>query len=178
MKTLIFRLLLFSTLLTACAEGVDISKQKILFEVHYENYAWGYSNSGFLIDSTGTVRRFDLQSSGAKWYYPNSEGYLSADDMARNYATCDSVVARIGSDSLSYYRSMIPAASMGKVSEPRSVMADFGTITYSAFIYDKSENRYRRIILKTYGDMMQDNNSVAASKLYIWLENIRTRKSR
>lgn len=178
MKTHIFRLLFFSLLLTSCSEEIDISKQKILFEVHYENYAWGYSNSGFLIDSTGTVRRFNLQSSGAKWHYPDSEGHLSAEDMALNYAICDSVTYRINSDSLSYYRSMIPAASMGKISEPRAVMADYGIITYSAFIYDKSDNKYRRIILKQYGDIMQDNNSLAASKLYIWLESLRTRKNK
>jgi len=53
-------ILLLALIITGCNNESPTLKQKILFEKHYTNWAWGYQDNGLLIDSLGFVRAFDM----------------------------------------------------------------------------------------------------------------------
>ena len=88
---------------TACVGEVPDFKQKILFERHYVNYAWFYTNNGYLVDSMGYVRSFDVAKRKLKWNYPDSLGYISKEAMDKNLSYCDSVISQVSADSLARY---------------------------------------------------------------------------
>jgi len=92
--------------------------------------------------------------------------------MDENLSLCDSVICQVNADSLSYYIRKIWAASKGKISEPVMQMADFSEIRYSAFIYDEKTNRYKEVLIKLYGDIMQNNNTKEATDIYLWLNRL------
>ena len=166
----------FVALFSSCSSENILFTEQVLFEVHYTNYAWGYSENGYLIDSTGTIHSFDLSKKTYKWNYKDDNGYISKDGMRNNLLHCDSVVGKVAADSLQYFRDKINGASRGKISDPVGAMADFGQIRYSAYIYDRNQQRYKEVLIQLYGDMMSDNNSAEAKQLYEWL--VRSTKRR
>lgn len=54
----LFNFLIFCFTLCACHDDTLVLKQKVYFEKHYVNRTWIPQSTGFLIDSTGTVRWF------------------------------------------------------------------------------------------------------------------------
>jgi len=92
--------------------------------------------------------------------------------MNENLALCKTVVGIVPPDSLNFYKDKIIGASYGKISEPVNQMADAGSIVYSAFIYDKKSNRYQKVMVKTWGDWMIDNNAPEAVSIYQWMQRI------
>lgn len=160
---------------TACNNEAPDFKQKVLFEVHYTNWAWGYQNHGFLVDSMGYARAFDVARKTATWNNTDSLGYISKEKMDENLSLCDSVICQINADTLAHYVGKIWAASKGKISEPEMQMADFGEIRYSAYIFDEKTNRYKEVLIKLYGDQMQNNNTREATDMYMWLNRIGNR---
>lgn len=170
MKTKLWLLLVLFALLS-CDDDVKITNQRVFFEVHYFNAAWGYVNHGVLIDSLGNVSSFNLTAE-SHWNYPDSLGNISRADMNENFALCDSVVHNISNDSLQYYVNMIDNAATGKVSEPAYVMADAGIRQYLAYVYDAQSDSYQRIVLYQWGDVMIENNTTAAATLTKWLADM------
>jgi len=68
------------------------ARQLVLFQVEYINYAWGFSHSGFLIDSSGVVSLFKYPGD---WHHPDSAGYISISDMEDNIRQLDTITFRI-----------------------------------------------------------------------------------
>lgn len=157
------------TLFSSCSSENILLTEQVLFEVHYTNYAWGYTENGYLIDSTGAIHSFDLSKKTYKWNYKDEKGYISQEGMCYNLLHCDSVIGEVAADSLAYYRNKINGAARGKISDPVGAMADFGQIRYSAYIYDRNQQRYKEVLIQLYGDMMSDNSSTEAKQLYEWL---------
>jgi len=151
------------------------SNQKIFFEVHHINAAWGYQEHGFLIDSLGYVRTFDLSTSHEHWNYPDSQSILKNSEMIANLMLCNSIVKQLPKDSLAFFISKIIAASIGTISKPTMAMADYGSTEYSAYVFNKKTDKYNKITLKIYGDWMVDNNSAEANEIYQWLSRINYR---
>lgn len=161
--------------LTACNAEIPDFKQKILFEKRYTNWAWSYQNRGFMIDSLGFVRGFDLSKKTVEWNNPDSDGYITKAKMDKNLSYCDSIITQIDPDTLKHYVAKIWGASKGKITKPQMQMADFGEITYSAFIFDNKTNRYKEVMIKIYGDWMRDNNSTEAIDIFQWMNRIGNR---
>jgi len=164
--------IVFILFLTGCKSEYLNFNQKILFEKHYSNWAWGYQNNGFLIDSLGFVNAFDLSKDTIKWNEPDKDGYIGVAEMNENYSRCDSIICQINTDTLTHYTDKIWAASKGKISEPLNEMADAGIITYSAFIFDGKTNRYKKVLLKIWGDTSIDNHAPEAKEIYQWMKKI------
>lgn len=171
MKTgkIIFMLLLG---LISCNNDIPNFKQHILFEQHYTNWAWGYQNNGYLIDSLGSVRPFDLSNTTIHWNYPDSLGYISEEKMEENLSHCNTAINQLNSDSLSFYVGKIWNASKGKISQSELQMADFGEIRYSAYIFDEKNKRYKEVLIKLYGDITLNNNATEANAIYGWMTRI------
>ena len=165
-------LILFLVGLISCKEEIPVLNQKIYFEKHYVNMAWIPQSSGFLIDSTGNVRAFKWVEVSHVWYDPDSTGTISNANMDKNISYCQTISTHINPDTLKVFIDKIYQASKGKISEPKLVMADAGTTTYSAFIFDKKTNRYKQVLLKTDGDISTTNSSPESEQIYRWLRRI------
>jgi len=176
LKTKKIILLLVLVLTYSCNNDAPNFKQKILFGVQYTNWAWGYQSKGFLIDSMGYVRAFDLSKTTLVWKNQDSSGYISKANMEINLSYCDSIICKLKGDSLSHYTGKIWAASKGTISKPTTQMADFGEIRYSAYIYDEKSERYKEVLIKLYGDLMINNSSKEAEDIYSWLKRIDTKQ--
>lgn len=157
--------------LLSCSDNLFTPHQKLYFEVHYINYAWGYQNTGFLIDSSGYVRRFDL-SHNVYWNYVDSLGFISDNKMDENIALCDTIITQIKADTLQYYVTKINDAGKGNISNPENYMYDAGEIEYVAYIFNAKTYNYRKILLFTWGDIEQTNNAPAANEIFQWLRRI------
>lgn len=168
MRIKLFILLIILSLIS-CNEDVPSFRQKVLFEVHYINYAWGYMNYGYLIDSTGYARSFNLRNNTIDWHSPDTAGFISQECMNENVSHCDSVIYRVNSDSLALYVEKIYKASKGQISKPQMVMADAGSIRYSAYIYVENLHKYKEVLIKEWGDWMINNDSPEAQEIYEWL---------
>lgn len=163
-----FSLLLFSS----CKSDLVLLNQKVYFEMHYVNAAWSHQNSGYVIDSVGNVLAFNLSQKSYAWNESDSLGYISAEAMGVNVSRCNSVIQKLDADSLAFYVRKIPAASLGRISKPQQVMADAGSISYSAFIFDAKKQRYKKVLLKIRGDWMVTNDAPEAQQLYLWMNRI------
>ena len=165
-------LLIFSVILFSCHDQTVVLKQKVYFEKHYINMAWIPQSTGFLIDSTGTVRGFSWIEISHVWYDPDSTGTVTVSNMDKNISFCQTENVHINSDTLALYVSKIEAASKGHIAAPQPVMADAGTTTYSAFILDEKNNRYKQVLIKTTGDFLTVNNAPEAEQIYRWMVRI------
>jgi hypothetical protein len=165
-------LILFLMGLISCTEEIPALKQKIYFEKHYVNMAWIPQSTGFLIDSTGSVLQFNWIEVSHVWYDPDSTGTVSSTNMDKNISYCQIAGYHINADTLKHYVAKITEASKGRISDPQHVMADAGTTTYSAFIFDQKTNRYKQVLIKTEGDIFTTNSAPEANEIYNWLKRI------
>jgi hypothetical protein len=159
---IIFFLLMF---LTGC-EIINDLHPTAMFEVQYINYAWGYQHSGLIIDASGEVREFDLPS---VWNYPDSAGYISEADMEENLAQLGEKLCTVSKRDLSNNSDKLANAQKGKLTVPEHQMCDFGSLSYSGYIYEPGKNRYKYVLIRKTGDFYVENVSRDASEIYDWL---------
>ncbi len=68
MKNIVL-LVIIAFLLTGCRQTDEITfggASSLIFQSEYTNYAWGYSHNGWLLDTSGQVKRFQKS---AKWIF-------------------------------------------------------------------------------------------------------------
>jgi hypothetical protein len=172
MKNLVLGLVLLTTL-TGCFRPDDIwgeNTANIIFQSEYTNHAWGYNHNGWMMDNAGLVKRFQKS---ATWVFPDSLGYVSASDMQKNMAACDSVITQINSNELAFYSEKAINCLNYNLTKPQNLMADAGEHIYAFYIYDSGGNRYKRVILKMTGDWLQENLAPNASGIVDWMEKIK-----
>ena len=167
-----YSLIFFFLCLISCKEESPELKQKIYFEKHYVNNAWLPQSYGFLIDSLGNVLEFKWVEVSHIWYDPDSDGYVSSANMDKNISFCRVINYHINPDTLKLYIDEIYKASKGVISDPILVMADAGSTTYSAFIFDKNTNLYKQVVIKTVGDILITNSTPESEQIYLWLRRI------
>jgi hypothetical protein len=165
--------LLFIVLITlcSCVDNIDFSKQRILFSVQYVNYAWSYTNNGFMVDSAGNVCSYNL-SENSKWNNADSLNFISEEDMNENLSLCTRLSEGITKDTLQYYINKINAARKGKLIESDVYMADAGIKQYWAYVYDADTKKYKQILLNQWGDVQITNSAYEASEITQWLNRI------
>ena len=144
-----------------CVEG-----QPVLFEYRYVNHAWGYQEHGWLIDSNGQVRRFQMPGD---YKVPDSTGTLSREDLLHNLSQTDSVTHTIDQADLDFYASLIQGAADGETGDSRNIAADAGSSVLSCYQYDPETDTYRYVFLAQSGDWEQFNTSHEAETLVEWL---------
>ncbi len=162
-----FPILLLLLLLAGCEEITD-NHPKVIFQYHYINYAWGYQNSGFLIDTAGNIRSFSMPSD---WNYPDSEGYISAADMDDNLAQLGEKQCTVNMYDMNFFASKLQKAQDGKISEPEHRMCDAGGHSYGGYIFEPARNRYKYVLIKLTGDFYKENQAREADDIYEWLNN-------
>jgi hypothetical protein len=141
--------------------------QPVCFEYRYVNYAWGYQEKGWLIDSSGNINSYNLPDG---FILPDSTGLITGDNLAHNLALTDSVIGTVPGEDMDYYLGLIQGASEGIIGAPRSIAADAGNSVLSCYRYDSAENAYRYVFLGRSGDWEQFNQSEEAEILIDWLK--------
>jgi hypothetical protein len=162
----------FLILLTCCNKEDDIIpsvKQSILFQKEYINYAWGYQQNGWLIDSAGNVRYYRLPKI---WYFADSLGMISSQDMDGDIQQTDSILFKIDKDSLLKYFAKLENVLKGKLSEPRQEMFDAGITQFSGYLYQQDSKKYKQVIIKQTGDVAYENKSEEAREIYDWMNGL------
>ncbi|MFA5324550.1 MAG: hypothetical protein WCR82_03440 [Bacteroidales bacterium] len=144
-------------------------EQNVLFQSEYINYAWGYVNSGWIIDSTGNVHVYNLPES---WNNCDSLGFISDTAINYNISVTDSICMHIDKKDLLDKVSLIKRAAKGSYSDPEQEMCDAGIVSYYGYIYNKKTKKYQRILLRQRGDIKIVNESGSAEQLYDWLKSV------
>lgn len=143
--------------------------QEYFFLYEYINNAWGYQHNGWLLDSTGTMRYYEVPE---KWMVPSTDAAIDVTGIAHYGEISDSVIAVVDRGELAAKVRLIDEAAKGKLTEPENVMADAGSWSYYALRYDHKTKAYERILVKQDGDWEIDNLSDAAEKIYSWMKEI------
>ena len=156
------------------------SAQAILFHSAYENYAWGYQNSGWYVDREGNVwsmspaRIWDEVSTLMAGEVP-TETYARFDLEAGYLNVRDSLLLEIGQEELAEMALLIRGASAGTYSDPEMGGADIGLMLAGALLLDPATDEYRKIVLAVSGDWRIVNQSTAAGELYQWFVEVAQR---
>ncbi len=171
--------IIFCTLLLLSCEEQEVNninlnaQQLILFQVEYINYAWGYSHSGFLIDSSGVVIIFKYPKN---WHYPDTTGYISVADMEDNILQLDTITFTVDKNELLKNYSLLENISKGTLIKPPYHSYDAGTTDFSGYLFDLDKNQYKHVLIKRIGDCPLENDSPEAEEVFQWLLRVCTNK--
>lgn len=160
---------LILVLFTGCEreyyEGPE--NQPVYFEYHYINFAWGSTDNGWMIDNEGNVRGYDHPEN---YRWPDSEGYLSSEDLQYNLDQTDTLLHNIRYKELERYTRLISGAAEGSLSDRTQRGADMGSSFLSCYFYDHDTGSYKHVLLSLTGDHEQFNQSGEAEELVEWLK--------
>jgi len=178
MKNITFLLTLSIIILfSACdkSTGVlkisDLDDHPVYFQFEYINFAWGYSHHGFFIDGEGNVMRYEqpMLDSNIVWTRIVEGDLYSETELKDNYAHATNLLTTVDLKDLLKQVNQIPDINLTNLSEPEGQSFDGGTFTLYAFLWDKEENKYQRILLEARGDIAQKNQSPTAESIVDWL---------
>lgn len=156
----------FTLSMLSCEKEYPEIKSNIVFQYHYENYAWGTSYGGFLIDSTGAVYCYDK----FEIWVPNIyESQISESDINIDLSQINTPCFILEKDELLEKIRLIEKAAEGDLTEEEHVMYDAGKVSYFCFVPDSEIGMYKRVLLKQWGDFQIENKSNAAKELSNWL---------
>jgi hypothetical protein len=152
-------------------EDSVVSGQRILFEVSYINFAWGFQFYGYYVDSAGLVHKFRYASDDDPWQ-PSDPDQITEEDLMEKYSHNPAFVTELDADVVSQNVELISDAAQGHMSKRTHEFCDFGSIVYTAYLYDDQDERYQPVTLLIYGDWTSRNQSQAAEMLVEWLKSI------
>ena len=142
------------------------TNQLILFRVEYTNYAWGYSHSGILIDSSGKVGYF---KNPKNWHSIDTSGYICESEMNDNISQIDSFYLTVDRNILLRNFNLVQYAAEGEISKPNNSGADMGETVHSAFLYDPVAGKYKHVLINQSGDWSRNNKSPESKQILQWL---------
>ena len=85
---------------------------------------------------------------------------------------------KIPPEELQKYVNYIDNIAASKVTSPKNVAADAGTISYYCYQYSENTSTYKRTIIKTEGDLECENLNFYSKKVVAWLNDIRNSVSK
>jgi hypothetical protein len=164
-------LILFAPLLiTGCKKNTGIDeKQAILFQVDYVNYAWGYQHNGIIIDNEGNVLSY---RNPQNWNFQDEELNISDSQVRFNMSNCVNSGKKIPEDELKKFSGYIKNISSSKVTAPKNVAADAGSLEFICYQYSAQSGIYKGTLIKKEGDFTCENLNFYSKKVSSWLKNI------
>ena len=143
--------------------------QKILFEISYVNFAWGYVCRGLYVDNEGYVYTYD--HSDERWI-PGNEDFFTEKQLFDKYSHNPTLVDSVSMDTLGAMFELILPASNGALSVRVNACADIGGQSYTAFVADDKSSKYYPVLLYQAGDWARKNLSDEARQLFEWLQTL------
>jgi hypothetical protein len=169
-QTKIFLFFITALLMAGCKKNVVINnKQAILFQIDYENYAWGYQHKGLIIDGEGNVFTY---KNPQNWIFPDKDFHMSEDQVHTNLESCLNTGKRIPLEELKKYAGYIKNISSSKVTALKNVAADVGTLEYICYQFSESTGTYKGSLIKREGDFTCENLNFFSKKVSTWLKSI------
>ncbi len=146
--------------------------QNILFEVSYENYAWGAKLNGVFITVDGAVYSYDyFASSDAGTTIPAVIFPATEDELRARYGSSPTQIGSVPmGELLAKFALIQPAASGVLLSE--YACADAGETSYLGYLYDVATARYSRVIFGVDGDHASKSTAPVAGELVSWLKQV------
>jgi len=166
----IFTLKVFFLLLGCFLVYAQSAKGPICFLCSRMNAAWGYTNNGWFIDSSGAICNYSFAQSdsvGDVWDTIIVPSKMYDKLLAKSTPTGK----KISLDTLQSKLTLIGSARNGILSHS-AICADAGTYRYSAFAYDALNSRPKEIICYQMGDAWVCNSASGAKKIARWLLSI------
>ena len=154
--------------------------QKILFHYSYENWAWGYQFYGWYIDNHGQV--WSAKKS-IHWRdevmnvvnMDNEDIWISREDAENTYENRkDSVLMILDTGELEDKFLLIENLVNAEYSPPIHTGCDMGSAIFGCLFYDPDQDKYKRIILKAWGDWSFNLPDSTTSELIEWFDSLYT----
>ena len=166
----VFFILFITHVFTGCKKQTVINeKQAILFQVDYVNYAWGYQHNGFIIDNEGRVLTY---KNPQEWIFPDKDLKLSGSQVHDNIEKCHFSGKTIPREELIKYARYIKNITSSKVTAPKNVAADAGSLEYICYQFSETSGTYKGSLIKMEGDFTCENLNFFSKKVSTWLKNI------
>jgi len=163
-------ILIITVSLIGCQKDYIVNAgQEILFQQEYINYAWGYAHYGFIIDSGGNILTFDKPE---KWNFPDKDNKLSDRQVKQNLASCTLTGKKISKTDLHKYINYIDNISSSKITSPKNVGADMGSLVYYCYQFSENSSTYKATKIKMEGDYECENLNYYSKKVVDWMKDI------
>jgi hypothetical protein len=163
-------MLLLTLAFTGCKKNLGISsRQAILFEYQYVNYASDYKHYGFLIDNEGNVLEYKNPEA---WNFPDKDLRISEIQVAENLAFCTHTGITIPKSDLVKYSNHIKNLASSKISAMKNAADDAGSAQYICYQYSENTGMYKGTIIKMEGDFTCENLNFFSRKVADWMKNI------
>lgn len=157
----------------ACKKNTIIShEQRMLFQLDYVNYAWGYQHNGLIIDVEGNVLTYNNPE---KWNFPENDFILSAEHVAENLDKCRKTGIVIPKDELQRFAGYINNIALSKVTAPKNTGADQGSLEFVCYRFMENDLKYKGYLIKMEGDYTCENLNFYSKKVSSWIRDINER---
>jgi len=147
---------------------------RYVFDVYEENYSWGHTLRGFVIERDGRVRTYD--HSDERWMpTQDRSGRLPEADLADKFYG-SKVRLTLAADAVRAKAQLLPAAAHGTITRFNQ-SRDRGRFAYVGYIYDPDRSSYRAVVVGADGDWLENNTAPAAQELLQWLNEVKEKVS-
>lgn len=145
--------------------------QRLLFEVGYVNYAWGFTFSGAYVNADGEVWGYSYPPSvdapGPSAPVPRA-GMTEA-ELTGKYAANPKLLTTLSQQELAGAYALVDGAETGSLLA-QSSCADAGDVRFVAFRWDATSKTYSPVMLGIIGDLAARNTAPEAAQLMAWLQ--------
>ena len=147
---------------------------RYVFDVYEENYSWGHTLRGFVIERDGRVRTYD--HSDERWLPTQDRaGRLPETDLADKFYG-SKLRFTLPADVVRAKAQLLPAAAHGTITR-FSQSRDRGRFAFVGYIYDPDRTSYRAVVVGADGDWLETNTAPAAHELLQWLNDVKEKVS-
>lgn len=142
--------------------------QNILFEVSYENYAWGKKLNGVFVTVDGGVWSYDFYAGDAGGQPPAVVYPATETEIRARYGPNPVKTGSIPPSELLAQFAWVPSTASGVLLR-QMACADAGSLTSIGYLFDAATARYTPVILGVGGDVSAKNTAPKAADLVAWL---------
>ncbi|MBI3775734.1 MAG: hypothetical protein HY273_09315 [Gammaproteobacteria bacterium] len=147
---------------------------RYVFDVYEENYSWGHTLRGFVIERDGRVRTYD--HSDERWLPTQDRaGRIAETDLADKFYG-SKVRLTLPADAVRAKAKLLPYAAHGTITR-FSQARDRGRFGFVGYIYDPDRTSYRAVVVGADGDWLETNSSPEAQELLTWLNEVKEKVS-
>lgn len=171
MKRWFFLLPLIAMILSACDKELDPENinQTVVFEYEYINHAWVYTHFGWLIDENGDVKGYSRTD---VWRAADDDGYITKEDLVNNLSLTDTLYFTVDKDELLNYFDDRFDVLHGQIDTADQRMADAGAGSLYVYVWDVDEEKYKKQLLASRGDLNLTNTKAKVNSIVNWLKEI------
>lgn len=150
-------------------DEVELNNGVAFFQHEYHNSAWGFQHSGWFIDREGNVRFYNLPIG---WNEPDSEGYLTEEELQSNLQSADSILYKVPFIHLTQMVDLIDDIDESRLHQQDSHTYDAGAAGLYFYYHDVESDRFKRVLIWSRGDFMQTNVDPDATNLIAYLFSV------